>query len=171
MDGSDTFGRCFEPFARNREPVFDLTEVGFDYRQQVSSQPYLMDGLAFGLGMALAFRLDRKPTLVYVLLGLEEVQEGRIWSTARLASHNHADNIVAIVDNSRVQLEGFGRHVMDYEPIGHRWRAYGWRVLDTDGRSIPALRSAWHEASKKTGCPTCVIANTGPTLTMEGEIP
>jgi transketolase len=138
---------------------------------EVSSQPCLTDGLAFGLGMALAFRLDRKPTLVYVLLGLEEVQEGHIWSTARLASHNHADNIVAIVDNNRVQLEGFVKDAMDYESIGNRLTAYGWRVLNTDGRSIPALRSAWHEANKKSGCPTCVIANTGPILTMEGEIP
>jgi transketolase len=70
------------------------------------------------------------------------------------------DNVVAIVDYNRIQLDGFVKDIMELEPLAEKWKSFGWHVLDIDGHSIPALQAAFAEAAATKGRPTCIIANT-----------
>jgi transketolase len=120
----------------------------------------LGQGLSVGIGMALAARLDGSPSRTYVIFGDGEVQEGQVWEAAMFAPVHKMDNIVCIVDYNKIQLDGFTKDILDIDPIVDKWRAFGWHVIDLDGHSIPALQSAFAEASNTKGKPTCIIANT-----------
>jgi transketolase len=74
---------------------------------------------------------------------------------------NHkVDNIVAIVDYNKIQLDGFVKDIMDLEPLADKWRAFGWHTLEIDGHDIPALQAAFAEAARTKGKPTAVVAHT-----------
>jgi transketolase len=120
----------------------------------------LGQGLSIGLGMALGVKLDKRPSRIYVILGDGEIQEGQIWEAAMFASYHKVDNIVAIVDYNKIQLDGFVKDIMDLEPLADKWKAFGWHVIELDGHSIPALQAAYAEAEKTRDRPTCIIANT-----------
>ncbi len=120
----------------------------------------LGEGLSLGIGMALAARLDGRPYRTYVLLGDGEIQEGQIWEAAMFASYNKVDNICAIVDYNKIQLDGFVKEILDLEPLAEKWRAFGWHVIELDGHDIPALQRAFAEAASTRGKPTVVIAHT-----------
>jgi transketolase len=120
----------------------------------------LGQGLSIGLGMALGAKLDGRPTRVYVVLGDGEIQEGQIWEAAMFGSFHKVDNIVAIVDYNRIQLDGFVKDIMEIEPVAEKWQSFGWHTISVDGHNIPALQAAWDEAANTTGKPTCVIAHT-----------
>ncbi len=120
----------------------------------------LGQGLSIGLGMALAAKLDNSPSRTYVVLGDGEIQEGQIWEAAMFGAFHKVDNIVAIVDYNRIQLDGFVKDIMDLEPLTEKWKSFGWHVLDIDGHSIPALQAAYEEAEKTKGKPTCIVANS-----------
>ena len=120
----------------------------------------LGEGLSFGIGMALAARLDRKDYRTYVLLGDGEIQEGQIWEAAMFASFRKVDNLCAIVDYNKLQLDGFVKEILDLEPLADKWRAFGWHVIELDGHEIPALQKAFAEAASTKGKPTVIIAHT-----------
>jgi transketolase len=120
----------------------------------------LGQGLSVGLGMALAARLNQSPTRVFVMLGDGEIQEGQVWEAAMFAGFHKIDNIVCIVDYNKIQLDGFVKDIMDLEPLGDKWRSFGWHVIEHDGHSIPAVRAAFSEAAATKGKPTVLIANT-----------
>lgn len=120
----------------------------------------LGEGLSLGLGMALAARLDQSPSRTYVVLGDGEIQEGQIWEAAMFGSFHRVDNIVAIVDYNKIQLDGFVKDIMDLEPLVDKWKSFGWHVLNIDGHSIPALQQAFAEAAVTKGQPTAIIAQT-----------
>ena len=120
----------------------------------------LGQGLSIGLGMALAARLDGKSYRTYVLLGDGEIQEGQIWEAAMFASYHKVDNLAAIVDYNKIQLDGFVKDIMDLEPLADKWRSFGWDVHVTDGHDIPSLRYAFTAAQRTKGKPTVIIANT-----------
>lgn len=120
----------------------------------------LGQGLSVGLGMALAARLNNSPTRVYVMLGDGEIQEGQVWEAAMFAGFHKIDNIVCIVDYNKIQLDGFVKDIMDLEPLGDKWRSFGWHVVEADGHSIPAVRAAFAEAAATKGKPTVFLANT-----------
>jgi transketolase len=147
----------------------DLRKVGSIYQGHPdmrfipaleASTGSLGQGLSIGLGMALGAKLDRRQTRVYVVLGDGEIQEGQIWEAAMFASYHKVDNIVAIVDYNRIQLDGFVKDILDLEPLTDKWRAFGWHVLSIDGHSISALQAAYDDAEKTKDQPTCIIANT-----------
>jgi transketolase len=117
-------------------------------------------GLSLGLGMAEAARLDKSPTRVFVVLGDGEIQEGQIWEAAMYGAFHKVDNIVAIVDYNRIQLDGFVKDIMELEPLADKWRGFGWHVIEVDGHDIPALQQAFAEAAATKGKPTVLIANT-----------
>jgi len=117
-------------------------------------------GLSLGLGMAEAAKLDKSPTRVYVMLGDGEIQEGQIWEAAMYGGFHKVDNIVAIVDYNKIQLDGFVKDIMDLEPLGDKWRAFGWNTLEIDGHDFAALQKAFADAAATKGKPTVVIANT-----------
>ena len=120
----------------------------------------LGQGLSIGLGMALAGRLDGRPTRVYVVLGDGEIQEGQIWEAAMFGAYHKVDNLVAVVDYNKLQLDGFIKDIMELEPLVPKWRAFGWHVIELDGHDLRALEAAFVEAATVTGKPTVIIAHT-----------
>jgi transketolase len=117
-------------------------------------------GLSLGLGMGLAAKLDGSPARTYVVLGDGEIQEGQIWEAAMFGSFHKVDNVVAIVDFNKIQLDGFVKDIMSLDPLPDKWSSFGWHVIDVDGHDIAALQMAFAEAAKTKGKPTCIIAHT-----------
>ncbi len=120
----------------------------------------LGQGLSFAIGIALACRLDRQDYRVYVLLGDGECDEGQVWEAAMAAAHFQLDNIVAIVDHNKQQIDGWTYDVMNLEPLAEKWRSFGWHVIEVNGHDFSELLSAFDEARSVTGKPTCIIAHT-----------
>src|SRR5690242_17680153 len=107
----------------------------------------LGEGLSVGIGMALAARLDGRPSRTFVILGDGECQEGQIWEAAMFAPYHKLDNIVCIVDYNKIQLDGFVKDILDLEPFAAKWEAFGWNVLEIDGHSIPTLQASFADAA------------------------
>lgn len=120
----------------------------------------LGEGLSLALGMGLAARLDKASWRTYVVLGDGEIQEGQIWEAAMFGAFHKVDNVCAIVDYNRLQLDGAVKDIMELEPLPDKWRAFGWHTLEVDGHDIPALQRAFAEAAATKGKPTCIIAHT-----------
>jgi transketolase len=120
----------------------------------------LGQGLSFGLGAALAARLDARPYRVYVLLGDGECNEGQVWEAAMASSHFKVDNLAAIVDHNGQQIDGWNREIMNLEPLPKRWRSFGWHVLEVDGHNLSQILLALKEARAVKGQPTVIIAHT-----------
>lgn len=120
----------------------------------------LGQGLSIANGMALAARLNGGGTRVYALLGDGEVQEGQIWEAAMSAAHYRLDNLVAILDRNRLQIDGHTAEVMSIEPIARKWEAFGWHTLQVDGHGFPELLAALKETEGVKGRPSMIIAHT-----------
>jgi len=121
----------------------------------------LGQGLSAALGMALAARYLGRSYRTYVLLGDGECQEGQIWEAAMAAAHWKVDNLTAILDYNRVQLDGPVGDIMELEPLAAKWQAFGWEVIDCpDGHSIGGLLHALEVARTVQGRPAIIIART-----------
>src|SRR6266481_8964500 len=120
----------------------------------------LGEGLSLGIGMALAAKLDQRPSRTYVILGDGESQEGQIWESAMFAGDKAVDNLVCIVDYNHIQLDGFVNDIMPLDPLPEKWRASNWHAIEVDGHSIPALQAAFAEAAATKGKPTVLVAHT-----------
>jgi len=120
----------------------------------------LGQGLSAAVGMALAGRIDRACWRVFVLLSDGELQEGQTWEAAMAASHHHLDNLIAIVDRNGLQVDGPTEQILALEPLGERWRAFGWHVQEIDGHNMEALLEALERAQQVKGQPAVVIAHT-----------
>jgi transketolase len=120
----------------------------------------LGEGLSIGIGMAIAAKLNSSPSRTYVVIGDGESQEGQIWEAAMFAPFHKVDNLVAIVDYNKIQLDGFVKDILDLSPLAEKWKSFNWHVIELDGHSIPALQKAFAEAAATKGKPTVIIANT-----------
>lgn len=121
----------------------------------------LGQGLSVACGMALAARLDKKDYKVYCMLGDGEAQEGNIWEGAMFAAHEKLDNLIAILDRNRLQIDGFTEDVMSLEPLADKWKAFGWEVLELkDGNNMRQVLTALDKATEIKGKPTIIIADT-----------
>jgi transketolase len=120
----------------------------------------LGQGLSIANGLALATRLNGAGSRVYVLLGDGEVQEGQIWEAAMTAGHYGLDNLTAILDRNRLQIDGRTAEVMSIEPLAQKWEAFGWHTLQVDGHSIPELLAAFTQCEQVKGRPSMIIART-----------
>jgi transketolase len=120
----------------------------------------LGQGLSIANGLALAGRLNGHGSRVYVLLGDGEVQEGQIWEAAMTAAHYGLDNLVAILDRNRLQIDGHTAEVMSLEPLADKWAAFGWHTLEVDGHDISQLLSAFQACKAVKGRPSMIIAHT-----------
>ena len=120
----------------------------------------LGQGLSLALGMGSAARLDGASWRTYVVLGDGECQEGQIWEAAMFGAYHHIDNVCAIVDNNRIQLDGFVKDIMELEPFRAKWLGFGWHVIEVGGHDIAALQRAFAEAASTQGKPTVIIAHT-----------
>jgi transketolase len=120
----------------------------------------LGQGLSQAIGLALSARLAGRSTRVYALLGDGEVQEGQIWEAAMAAAHYRLDNLCAIVDHNGLQIDGEVAKVMNVAPLGPKFLAFNWHVLEVDGHDIQAISRALDDAAKTEGQPTMIVART-----------
>lgn len=120
----------------------------------------LGQGLSIAIGAALSIRLDKRKSRVYCLMGDGEQQEGQVWEAAMSAAHYKLDNLCGIVDRNGLQIDGFTRDIMNYEPLEKKYRSFGWHVITVDGHDIEALIKAFNRAKKVKGKPTVIIADT-----------
>jgi len=131
----------------------------------------LGQGLSIGLGMALAAPMTGKDYNVFVLLGDGECQEGQVWEAAMAAGHYRPENLVAIVDYNKFQLDGPIDEILEIEPFADKWKAMGWEVREIDGHSLPEVLEGLRWARDLAG-PATLIAHTvkGKGVSfMEGE--
>lgn len=117
-------------------------------------------GLALGLGLALAARLDRRPGRVFVLLGDGELQEGSCWEAATVAAAQQADRLVAVVDRNDLQLTGATGRIAPPDLLADRWRGCGWSVREADGHDRAAMHEALGTVPWQPGRPSVLIART-----------
>lgn len=117
-------------------------------------------GLGYANGIALAQKLDGKENQVYVVLGDGECQEGNVWESALSAAHRGLDNVTAILDANRVQIDGFVEDVKRMDPFADKWRAFGWRVIEIDGHDYEDIFHAFDTARATRGRPTIIICHT-----------
>ena len=120
----------------------------------------LGQGLSFGLGIALASKIDMRTNHVYVLIGDGECDEGQVWEAAMASSHYNVSNLTAIVDRNRIQNDRFTHEVMNLEPLDDKWKAFGWNVVSIDGHNIADVNKALNEAKSFDDGPTVIIAQT-----------
>jgi transketolase len=112
------------------------------------------------LGMGCAAKLDKQSWRTYAVFGDGEIQEGQIWEAAMFGAFHKVDNVVAIVDYNRIQLDGFVKDIMELEPLADKWRSFGWHVIEADGHDFTALKAAFAEAESTKGKPSVIIAHT-----------
>ncbi len=117
-------------------------------------------GLSAALGMALAQRLQNIPAWTYAVLGDGELDEGAVWEAAMSAYKFKAGNLIAIVDNNGVQLDGTCDQIMPLLDLSAKFAAFGWHVQSCDGHDIAALTAAMDAAKAETELPSVIIAHT-----------
>lgn len=117
-------------------------------------------GLGAAQGMALGLRLQNSPAHVYAVLGDGEINEGTVWESAMSCAKYGLDNLTAILDYNKVQLDGTNDEVMPLGDVAAKWASFGWNVIRCDGHDISALSDAVDAALAHKGQPTILIADT-----------
>jgi transketolase len=117
-------------------------------------------GISIGAGIALANKINNKPNRVYVVVSDGECNEGQIWEAALFAAHQKLDNLTVIVDKNQWQAFGRTKEVMNMDPMGDKWRAFGWETQEIDGHDINKIVSALNDLPETGGKPKVIIANT-----------
>lgn len=120
----------------------------------------LGQGVSAACGMALAGKLQQKDYRVYTLLGDGEIQEGQVWEAAMFAGHRKLDNMVWIIDNNGLQIDGAVEEVVSPYPIDEKFAAFGFEVLHVDAHSFPELEAAFRKARTVKGKPTAIVAKS-----------
>ena len=120
----------------------------------------LGQGFSAAVGMALSAKMDQKDYRTYALIGDGELQEGQIWEAAMFAGHRKLDNLVAIVDNNGLQIDGCIEDVCSPYPIDKKFEAFNFHVIHADGHDFDSIRAAFEEAKTVKGMPTAIIAHT-----------
>jgi len=117
-------------------------------------------GLSYGVGMALAARIDRRDSRVIVVMGDGEINEGSVWEAALCAGKHKLSNLTAIVDYNKVQSAGPTREVQDLEPLLDKWRAFNFATVEVDGHDVAALRDVFRGLPLAPDRPSAVICHT-----------
>jgi len=120
----------------------------------------LGQGLSVAVGAALAAKMDRHPRRCFVCMGDGEQQEGSVWEAAMSAAHYKLDNLTAVIDVNRMQIDGPTSEVLGVEPLDEKYRAFGWEVFVVDGHDLAALLDAFTEAKNVKGKPSVLLAQT-----------
>lgn len=121
----------------------------------------LGQGLSFSNGIAIALKLDKKPNRVYVLMGDGELQEGQVWEAAMTSVQQKLDNVIAFVDNNKIQQTNFVRAIKPVEPIGQKFAAFGWNVINVaNGHDFDEIADAIRRAWKTKLKPTVIVLDT-----------
>ena len=117
----------------------------------------LGQGISAACGMALAGKLDESTYKVYTILGDGEIEEGQVWEAAMFAAHYNLSNLIAIVDNNGLQIDGAISEVCSPEPITDKFAAFGWHVITMDAHDFDDIDRAFVEASSVTDKPVVII--------------
>ncbi len=120
----------------------------------------LGQGLSIAVGMALSARLDGKSHKIFCLMGDGEQQEGQVWEAAMEAGHYKLDNIIAVIDVNRLQIDGWVKDVMQVEPLDSKYASFGWEVLRVNGHDMKQLVDAFEKAKTLVGKPVVILADT-----------
>ncbi len=120
----------------------------------------LGQGISAAVGMAAAAKIYGDDYRVYTLLGDGELQEGQVWEATMLAAHRKLDNLVVIVDNNNLQIDGAIDEVNSPYPIDKKFEAFNFHVIKIDGHDFDQIEAAFKEAKEVKGQPTVIIAKT-----------
>ena len=120
----------------------------------------LGQGVSVAVGMALGAKMDGKDFRTYTLLGDGEIQEGQVWEAAMFAGHRKLDNLVVIVDNNNLQIDGPVGEVCSPYPIDKKFEAFNFHVINIDAHNFDEIRSALAEARATKGQPTCIVMHS-----------
>ena len=107
--------------------------------------------------MALSGKFSNETYKVYAILGDGELEEGQVWEAAMLASHYNLDNLVAVVDNNGLQIDGRVTEVCSPYPIDEKFESFGWHVITIDGHDFDQLERAFNEAETVAGKPVAIV--------------
>lgn len=133
----------------------------------------LGQGISAAVGMALGAKMDNRDVRVYTLLGDGEIEEGQVWEASMFAGHRKLDNLVVIVDNNGLQIDGPVSEVCSPYPIDKKFEAFNFHVINVDAHDFDAIRAAFKEARETKGMPTAIIAHSlkGKGVSfMEGSV-
>ncbi len=117
----------------------------------------LGQGISVAVGMALSAKLSNDSYRVYTLLGDGEIAEGQVWEAAMFAGHKNLDNLVVIVDNNGLQIDGKIEDVCNPYPIDKKFEAFNFHVINIDAHDFDQIRAAFAEAKETKGMPTAII--------------
>jgi transketolase len=117
-------------------------------------------GIGAAVGMAMGLKLSGSDSKVYCMIGDGEAQEGSVWEATMAASHYNLNNLVVILDNNNLQIDGPVDEVMSIYPALEKWKAFGWRVFEINGHDFKEIKEALDEADKSRFKPTMIIAKT-----------
>ena len=120
----------------------------------------LGQGISAATGMALAAKMDGTDVRVYTLLGDGEIEEGQVWEAAMFAGHRKLDNLVVIVDNNNLQIDGPITEVCSPYPIDKKFEAFNFHVINIDAHDFDQIRAAMKEARETKGMPTCIVMHS-----------
>lgn len=120
----------------------------------------LGQGISAAVGMALSAKIRGKDYRTYTLLGDGEIEEGQVWEASMFAGANHLDNLVVIVDNNGLQIDGNIADVCSPYPIDEKFKAFNFHVINIDGHDFKQIADALKEARETKGCPTAIIMKT-----------
>ncbi|HAX52837.1 transketolase [Muricomes intestini] len=120
----------------------------------------LGQGISAAVGMAISAKLSGDDYRVYTLVGDGELQEGQVWEASMLAGHRKLDNLVVIVDNNNLQIDGAIDEINSPYPIDKKFEAFNFHVINIDGNDFDQIDAAFKEAKTVKGCPTAIIAKT-----------
>ena len=154
----------------NIEDTMSFRQLGSNFQGHIDrmrvpgvemSTGSLGHGLSNALGMALAAKLDKNSKTIFAILSDGEMQEGSNWEAIMAAAHFKADNLIAILDRNRIQLDGWTEKTMGLEPIKEKLEAFNWEVQEINGHDIVAINSAINNAKESSSDkPKFIIANT-----------
>jgi transketolase len=117
-------------------------------------------GLSIGVGMALAVRMQKRDSRVFVVMGDGEINEGSVWEAAMCAGKHKLSHLTAIVDYNKIQSAGPTREIQDLEPLLDKWRAFNFEPVEVDGHDVEALRAVLRRGPAASGKPTAIICHT-----------
>jgi transketolase len=120
----------------------------------------LGQGLSCACGLAVAAKRGGMDHNIFCIVGDGECNEGQNWEAAMFASHNKLDNIIAITDYNKLQIDGFTEEVLNLEPLADKWKAFGWEVFEMDGHDWDEIYDTINKAKQVNGKPAMIIANT-----------
>jgi transketolase len=120
----------------------------------------LGQGFSAAAGIALGGKVRKKDFKVYVMLSDGELQEGVVWEAAMAAGHYHLDNLIALIDDNRLQTDGPTAEIMNPNPIAEKWKAFGWDVFAIDGHNFREIHDAVQKCMIQEGRPHVIVAQT-----------